>query len=100
MGLPEPWLGRTVAVRMSIHASIRKRGRRLELHNTLEERALIRRAAAATGMEVTEFVVSHACEGLGVCWLIAIGSNCHPMRSLRGRRSTREARVSCLVFVA
>ena len=47
---------------MDAPAPSRKRSQRLELRTTREEQALIRRAVAATGEEVTEFVVSHACE--------------------------------------
>jgi uncharacterized protein (DUF1778 family) len=47
---------------MDARASARKRSQRLELRTTREEQELIRRAVAATGREVTEFVVSHACE--------------------------------------
>ena len=40
----------------------RRRSRRLELRTTDEERALIDRAVAASGTDVTEFVVTHASE--------------------------------------
>ncbi len=40
----------------------RRRGRRLELRTTEEERALIDRAVAASGTDLTEFVVAHASE--------------------------------------
>lgn len=40
----------------------RRRGRRLELRTTLDERDLIDRAVAATETDVTEFVISNAVE--------------------------------------
>jgi uncharacterized protein (DUF1778 family) len=40
----------------------RRRSRRLELRTTDEERALIDRAVAASGTDLTEFVVTHASE--------------------------------------
>ncbi|WP_030484923.1 DUF1778 domain-containing protein [Nocardioides aequoreus] len=40
----------------------RRRNRRLELRTTEEERALIDRAVAASGTDLTEFVVAHASE--------------------------------------
>jgi uncharacterized protein (DUF1778 family) len=41
---------------------IRRRSRRLELRTTPDERDLIDRAAAATGTDLTEFVVANAVE--------------------------------------
>lgn len=38
----------------------RRRSRRMDLRTTPEERELIERAVAATGTDLTEFVVSHA----------------------------------------
>ena len=38
----------------------RRRNRRMELRTTPEERELIDRAVAATGTDLTDFVVSHA----------------------------------------
>lgn len=38
----------------------RRRSRRLELRTTPDERELIDRAVAATGSDLTEFVVAHA----------------------------------------
>lgn len=38
----------------------RRRNRRLELRTTEEERALIDRAVAVSGTDLTEFVVTHA----------------------------------------
>ena len=38
----------------------RRRNRRMELRTTTEERELIDRAVAATGTDLTDFVVSHA----------------------------------------
>ena len=40
----------------------RRRNRRMELHTTEEERALIDRAVAASGTDLTEYVVAHASE--------------------------------------
>lgn len=40
----------------------RRRSRRMELRTTDEERALIDRAVAAEGTDLTEFVVTHASE--------------------------------------
>jgi uncharacterized protein (DUF1778 family) len=40
----------------------RRRSRRMELRTTEEERALIDRAVAVAGTDVTEFVVTHASE--------------------------------------
>lgn len=40
----------------------RRRSRRMELRMTGEERALIDRAAAASGTDLTEFVITHASE--------------------------------------
>lgn len=42
--------------------STRRRSRRMELRTTEEERALIDRAVAASGTDLTEFVVTHASE--------------------------------------
>jgi uncharacterized protein (DUF1778 family) len=41
---------------------IRRRSKRLELRATPEERELIDRAAAIAGTDLTEFVMSHACD--------------------------------------
>ncbi|HZT64964.1 MAG TPA: DUF1778 domain-containing protein [Acidimicrobiales bacterium] len=38
----------------------RRRNRRLELRTTAEERELLDRAVAATGTDMTDFVVTHA----------------------------------------
>jgi uncharacterized protein (DUF1778 family) len=56
-----PYNGRTHR-RMEIEMEIasRKRSRRLELRTTPEERELLDRAVAATGTDLTDFVVSHA----------------------------------------
>ncbi|MBY0441482.1 MAG: DUF1778 domain-containing protein [Mycobacteriaceae bacterium] len=40
----------------------RRRNRRMELRTTPEERELIDRAAAASGTDLTEFVITHASE--------------------------------------
>jgi uncharacterized protein (DUF1778 family) len=40
-------------------AQVRRRSKRLELRATPEERALIERAAQATGSDLTEFVLTH-----------------------------------------
>ena len=41
---------------------MRRRSRRMELRTTDEERALIDRAVAESGTDLTEFVVTHASE--------------------------------------
>lgn len=41
-------------------SAVRRRSRRLELRTTPDERALIERAVAATGTDLTEFVVVNA----------------------------------------
>lgn len=43
-----------------MEAQARRRSRRLEVRATPEERELIERAAAATGADLTEFVLAHA----------------------------------------
>lgn len=43
-----------------MEATTRRRNRRMELRTTPEERDLIDRAVAATGTDLTEFVVTHA----------------------------------------
>lgn len=43
-------------------AIARRRSRRMELRTTDEERALIDRAVAVSGTDLTEFVVAHASE--------------------------------------
>jgi uncharacterized protein (DUF1778 family) len=51
-----------VAVRFeeaAMAAPLRARDRRLEVRTTAEERALIDRAAEATGSDLTSFVVTH-----------------------------------------
>lgn len=45
-----------------MRAETRRRNRRLELRTTADERELIERAVAATGTDLTDFVVSHACD--------------------------------------
>lgn len=40
----------------------RRRCRRMELRTTPEERDLIDRAVATTGKDLTDFVVTHACD--------------------------------------
>lgn len=40
----------------------RRRDRRMELRTTTEERELIDRAAAVSGTDLTEFVITHASE--------------------------------------
>jgi uncharacterized protein (DUF1778 family) len=40
----------------------RRRSRRMDLRTTPEERELIDRAVAATGTDLTDFVVTHACD--------------------------------------
>lgn len=47
---------------MPAPAETRRRDRRLDIRTTAEERDLINRAVAATGTDVTEFVVTHACD--------------------------------------
>lgn len=42
--------------------AVRRRSRRLELRTTEDERALIERAVALTGSDLTGFVVGHATE--------------------------------------
>ncbi len=58
-------VGRTMDVRdqrveIDMETASRKRSRRLELRTTPEERELLDRAVAATGTDLTDFVVSHA----------------------------------------
>jgi len=53
------YTGRTKGVLMSA-IEVRRRSRRLELRTTPDERELIDRAAAATAMGLTEFVVGSA----------------------------------------
>jgi uncharacterized protein (DUF1778 family) len=43
-----------------MEAAARRRSRRMELRTTPEERDLIDRAAAVTGTDLTDFVVTHA----------------------------------------
>ena len=45
-----------------MEATTRRRNRRMDLRTTAEERDLIDRAVAATGTDLTEFVVTHAYE--------------------------------------
>ena len=45
-----------------MEAATRRRNRRMDLRTTAEERDLIDRAVAATGTDLTEFVVTHAYE--------------------------------------
>lgn len=58
--------GRTMAVQWTYMEETmadtfaRRRSRRMELRTTEEERALIDRAVAASGTDLTEFVVAHA----------------------------------------
>jgi uncharacterized protein (DUF1778 family) len=40
----------------------RRRSRRLDLRTTPEERALIDRAVATAGVDLTEFIVTNACD--------------------------------------
>ena len=40
----------------------RRRSRRMELRTTAQERDLIDRALAVTGSDLTDFVVTHACQ--------------------------------------
>jgi uncharacterized protein (DUF1778 family) len=47
-------------VEIEMEIASRKRSRRLELRTTPEERELLDRAVAATGTDLTDFVVSHA----------------------------------------
>jgi len=47
-------------VEIEVDTASRRRSRRLELRTTPEERELLDRAVAATGTDLTEFVVSHA----------------------------------------
>jgi uncharacterized protein (DUF1778 family) len=42
----------------------RRRSRRMELRTTPEERDLIDRAAATTGADLTDFVVTEACDAV------------------------------------
>lgn len=46
----------------TVETAARKRTRRLELRTTAEERELLDRAVAATGTDLTDFVVTHASE--------------------------------------
>lgn len=43
-----------------MEAASRRRNRRMDLRTTLEERDLIDRAVAATGTDLTDFVITHA----------------------------------------
>jgi len=43
-------------------SEIRRRSKRLELRTTPEERELIERAAAVSGSDLTEFVLTHAAD--------------------------------------
>lgn len=43
-----------------MEAASRRRSRRMDLRTTLEERDLIDRAVAATGTDLTDFVITHA----------------------------------------
>jgi len=43
-----------------LETTSRRRSRRLELRTTAEERDIIDRAVAATGTDLTDFVVTHA----------------------------------------
>jgi uncharacterized protein (DUF1778 family) len=45
-----------------VDTKVRRRNRRMELRTTTEERELIDRAAAASGTDLTEFVIAHASE--------------------------------------
>ena len=45
-----------------VDTAARRRSRRLELRTTDEERALIDRAVAVSGTDLTDFVVTHASE--------------------------------------
>jgi uncharacterized protein (DUF1778 family) len=47
---------------MATSAEIRRRSKRLELRTTPEERELIERAAAVSGSDLTEFVLTHAAD--------------------------------------
>jgi len=47
-------------VEIVMETTSRKRSRRLELRTTPEERELLDRAVAATGTDLTDFVVSYA----------------------------------------
>jgi uncharacterized protein (DUF1778 family) len=58
-----PYDGRTFGFSMKgavVTSPARRRSRRLELRTTSAERDLIDRAAAASGSDLTEFVVLHA----------------------------------------
>jgi len=45
-----------------VDTKFRRRDRRMELRTTTEERELIDRAAAVSGTDLTEFVITHASE--------------------------------------
>jgi uncharacterized protein (DUF1778 family) len=45
-----------------MQAESRRRSRRMELRTTPEERGLIDRAVATTGADLTDFVVTQACD--------------------------------------
>lgn len=45
-----------------MNTKLRRRDRRMELRTTAEERELIDRAVAASGTDLTDFVVTHASE--------------------------------------
>lgn len=53
---------RSRVLETTMETATRKRNRRLELRTTPEERDLLDRAVAATGTDVTDFVISHASE--------------------------------------
>jgi len=57
---PWPYTVRTRIGRRRMTTTARRRSRRMELRTTPEERELIDRAAAATGTDLTAFVISHA----------------------------------------
>lgn len=64
VGMHAPTLGRTMDVQFRevdlMNTASRRRDRRMDLRTTSEERELIDRAVAATGTDLTDFVVSHA----------------------------------------
>ncbi|MHB1444468.1 MAG: type II toxin-antitoxin system TacA family antitoxin [Acidimicrobiales bacterium] len=81
----------------------RRRSRRMDLRTTPEERELIDRAVAAAGTDLTEFVVTHACEAaqrvLADRSLFVLGGealsaweqiNARPARELPGLRKLME----------
>lgn len=73
-------------------STTRSRSERLEVRTTKEERALIDRAVAEQGTDLTEFVVSHPTSPLALSW--RTGSSSHSTPSHRSSRRHRP--MSCI----